>query len=329
MKESLSSMASVLIDIQKLVKKYSLGGGFLQNKPRIVQAVDGVDLQIFEGETLGLVGESGCGKSTLARLLMRLEKPDAGNIFFKDENISEMSTDDLKKYRRLVQMIFQDPYSSLNPRESALRIVQEPLNIHRIANREENRKTAVRLMIKVGLSQEQTKRYPHEFSGGQRQRIGIARALALKPALVVADEPVSALDASIQAQILNLLKDLKKEFGLTYLFISHDLNVIRHVSDRIAVMYLGRIVELADKDNLYQKPLHPYTQMLLSAMPSCEPRKKQKARLIQGEPADTETKGCNFKNRCIYKIAICEEQQPGLTSCEEKGLCACHRAGEI
>ncbi len=322
-------MASVLIDIQKLVKKYSLGGGFLQNKPRIVQAVDGVDLQIFEGETLGLVGESGCGKSTLARLLMRLEKPDAGNIFFKDENISEMSTDDLKKYRRLVQMIFQDPYSSLNPRESALRIVQEPLNIHRIANREENRKTAVRLMIKVGLSQEQTKRYPHEFSGGQRQRIGIARALALKPALVVADEPVSALDASIQAQILNLLKDLKKEFGLTYLFISHDLNVIRHVSDRIAVMYLGRIVELADKDNLYQKPLHPYTQMLLSAMPSCEPRKKQKARLIQGEPADTETKGCNFKNRCIYKIAICEEQQPGLTSCEEKGLCACHRAGEI
>ena len=322
-------MASVLIDIQKLEKKYSLGGGFLQNKPRTVRAVDGVDLQIFEGETLGLVGESGCGKSTLARLLMRLEKPDAGNIFFKDKNISEMSSDDLKKYRRRVQMIFQDPYSSLNPRKSAISIVQEPLIIHKIAGREQTRNTAARLMIKVGLSQEQTKRYPHEFSGGQRQRIGIARALALQPALVIADEPVSALDASIQAQILNLLKDLKKEFGLTYLFISHDLNVIRHVSDRIAVMYLGRIVELADKDNLYQKPLHPYTQMLLSAMPSCEPRKKQKARLIQGEAADADVKGCNFKNRCVYKISICNEQQPALASFEERRLCACHRAGEI
>jgi len=322
-------MASALIDIQKLEKRYSLGGGFLQNKPRIVRAVDGVDLQIFEGETLGLVGESGCGKSTLARLLMRLEEPDVGNIFFRDENISKMSSDELKKYRRRVQMIFQDPYSSLNPRKSAISIVQEPLNIHEIATREQNRNTAARLMVKVGLSEEQTKRYPHEFSGGQRQRIGIARALALQPTLVIADEPVSALDASIQAQILNLLKDLKKEFGLTYLFISHDLNVIRHVSDRIAVMYLGRIVELADKDNLYQKPLHPYTQMLLSAMPSCELRKKQKARVIQGEAADAVVKGCNFKNRCAYKISICDEEQPGLTSCGDNGLCACHRAGEI
>jgi len=226
-------------------------------------------------------------------------------------------------------MIFQDPYSSLNPRKSAISIVQEPLNIHEIATREQNRNTAARLMVKVGLSEEQTKRYPHEFSGGQRQRIGIARALALQPTLVIADEPVSALDASIQAQILNLLKDLKKEFGLTYLFISHDLNVIRHVSDRIAVMYLGRIVELADKDNLYQKPLHPYTQMLLSAMPSCELRKKQKARVIQGEAADAVVKGCNFKNRCAYKISICDEELPGLTSCGDNGLCACHRAGEI
>jgi len=322
-------MASILIDIQKLEKRYSLGGGFLQNKPRIVRAVDGVDLQIFEGETLGLVGESGCGKSTLARLLMRLEEPDAGNIFSKDENISEMSPDDLKKYRRRVQMIFQDPYSSLNPRKSAISIVQEPLNIHGIASREQNRKTAARLMIRVGLSEEQTKRYPHEFSGGQRQRIGIARALALQPALVIADEPVSALDASIQAQILNLLKDLKKEFGLTYLFISHDLNVVRHVSDRIAVMYLGRIVELADKDNLFQRPLHPYTQMLLSAMPSCEPRKKEKVKMIQGEAGDVDIKGCNFKNRCAHKTAICDEQQPALVSFEERGLCACHRAGEI
>ncbi|MRR17857.1 MAG: ATP-binding cassette domain-containing protein [Deltaproteobacteria bacterium] len=322
-------MSAVLIDVQQLEKKYSLGRGFLENRSRTVWAVDGIDLKIYEGETLGLVGESGCGKSTLARLLMRLEVPDAGHVFFKDENIFEMPSNDLKNYRRRVQMIFQDPYSSLNPRKSALHIVQEPLNIHHIAKRDENRKTAVDLMIKVGLTEEQSKRYPHEFSGGQRQRIGIARALALKPALVVADEPVSALDASIQAQILNLLKDLKKEFGLTYLFISHDLNVIRHVSDRIAVMYLGRIVELADRKNLFQRPLHPYTQMLLSAMPSCGPQNREKSNIILGEPADRDVQGCNFKNRCIYRIPICDEEKPVLTPCGEKALCACHRAGEI
>ena len=322
-------MTSVLIDIQKLEKKYSLGGGFLQNRPRIVRAVDGVDLQIFEGETLGLVGESGCGKSTLARLLMRLEEPDAGSAYFKDQNIFALSSEDLKTYRRRVQMIFQDPYSSLNPRKSAISIIQEPLTIHRMANREQNRERAAQLMTKVGLSQEQAKRYPHEFSGGQRQRIGIARALALQPALVIADEPVSALDASIQAQILNLLKDLKKDFGLTYLFISHDLNVIRHVSDRISVMYLGRIVELADKNDLYSTPLHPYTRMLLSAMPSCDPHKQKREIATRGEAWDAGDQGCNFKNRCVYKIAICDEEQPQLKPCLERGLCACHRAGNI
>jgi oligopeptide transport system ATP-binding protein len=322
-------MASVLIDIQKLEKKYVLGGGFLQNRPRIVRAVDGVDLQIFEGETLGLVGESGCGKSTLARLLMRLEEPDAGKAYFKDQNIFAFSSDDLKTYRRRVQMIFQDPYSSLNPRKSAISIIQEPLNIHRIAGREQNRGKSVQLMTRVGLSHEQAKRYPHEFSGGQRQRIGIARALALQPALVIADEPVSALDASIQSQILNLLKDLKKDFGLTYLFISHDLNVIRHVSDRIAVMYLGCIVELADKNNLYKAPLHPYTRMLLAAMPNCDPHKPKREIAIRGEALDVGDQGCNFKNRCVYKIAICDERQPKLKSCQGRGLCACHRAGDI
>ncbi|MEE9912537.1 MAG: ATP-binding cassette domain-containing protein [Deltaproteobacteria bacterium] len=322
-------MAPILIDIQKLEKKYSLGGGFLQNRPRMVRAVDGIDLQIFEGETLGLVGESGCGKSTLARLLMRLEKPDAGNIFFKEQNLNELSSEDLKAYRRRVQMIFQDPYSSLNPRKSAISIIQEPLAIHRVAGRDQNRETALRLMTKVGLSGEQAKRYPHEFSGGQRQRIGIARALALQPALVIADEPVSALDASIQAQILNLLKDLKNDFGLTYLFISHDLNVIRHVSDRIAVMYLGRIVELTYKSDLYQKPLHPYTRMLLSAMPSCDLQKRNRAKLICGEALDPTDQGCSFKNRCAYKIAICDEKQPDLAECQEGRLCACHRAGDI
>ncbi len=322
-------MASVLMDIQKLEKKYALGGGFLQNKPRIVRAVDGVNLQIFEGETLGLVGESGCGKSTLARLVMRLEEPDAGSVNFKDQNIFRFSSEDLKTYRRHVQMIFQDPYSSLNPRKSAISIIQEPLMIHRIAGREQNRKTAIQLMAKVGLNEEQAKRYPHEFSGGQRQRIGIARALALQPALVIADEPVSALDASIQAQILNLLKDLKQDFGLTYLFISHDLNVIRHVSDRIAVMYLGRIVELAGKNDLYQAPLHPYTRMLLAAMPSCNLQQKKKDMIIRGEAGEVNDQGCNFKNRCVYKLAVCEEVTPQLQFYPERGWCACHRAGDI
>ncbi|PKN10380.1 MAG: hypothetical protein CVU72_01405 [Deltaproteobacteria bacterium HGW-Deltaproteobacteria-7] len=321
-------MASVLIDIQKLEKKFILGGGFLQSSPRIIRAVDGVDLKIFEGETLGLVGESGCGKSTLARLLIRLEEPDAGGAYFKDQNIFALSSKDLKAYRRRVQMIFQDPYSSLNPRKSAISIIQEPLTIHRIADREQNRETARKLMTKVGLNEEQAKRYPHEFSGGQRQRIGIARSLALQPALVIADEPVSALDASIQAQILNLLKDLKEDFGLTYLFISHDLNVIRHVSDRIAVMYMGRIAELANTKDLYEAPLHPYTRMLLAAMPSCDPQKKKREMMIRGEAGEADGKGCNFKNRCAYKIAVCEDVTPQLQPNRES-LCACHRAGEI
>lgn len=322
-------MSSVLIDIQKIEKKYSLGGGFLQNRQRSVRAVDGVDLQIFKGETLGLVGESGCGKSTLARLLMRLEYPDAGSAYFQDQNIFKLSSRDLKTYRRQVQMIFQDPYSSLNPRKSAIKIIEEPLTIHRTAGREPSNERAVQLMNKVGLSREQARRYPHEFSGGQRQRIGIARALALQPALVIADEPVSALDASIQAQILNLLKDLKKDFGLTYLFISHDLNVIHHMSDRIAVMYLGRIVELADKNDLYRLPLHPYTRMLLAAMPSLALQKKNRKAAILGEAMVAGDKGCSFKTRCVYKIAICDEKQPRLEPYQERRMCACHRMGEI
>ncbi len=322
-------MTPVLIDIQKLEKKFILGGGFMEGQPRIVRAVDGIDLQILEGETLGLVGESGCGKSTLAKLLMRLEEPDAGNVIFQNQNVFALSSKALKAYRRRVQMIFQDPYSSLNPRASAISIIQEPLTIHRIAGRAQNRETARKLMTKVGLSAEQAGRYPHEFSGGQRQRIGIARALALQPALVIADEPVSALDASIQAQILNLLKDLKKDFGLTYLFVSHDLNVIRHVSDRIAVMYLGRIVELADTKDLYETPLHPYTQMLLAAMPSCDLQTKNKKMTIRGEAGQTDGQGCNFKNRCTYKMAVCEEAIPQPQTYRARGLCACHRAGAI
>lgn len=322
-------MSAVLCNIQNLEKKYATGGGFLNNQNRIVLAVDGVTLQIYAGETLGLVGESGCGKSTLARILMILEKPDGGHVTFRDQDIFSLSAHGVKNYRRRVQMIFQDPYSSLNPRMSALGIISEPLNIHQIGDRDKNKATAYEMMARVGLTQEQAKRYPHEFSGGQRQRIGIARALSLRPELIIADEPVSALDASIQAQILNLLGDLKKDFGLTYLFISHDLNVIRHVSDRIAVMYLGRIVELADKKNLYAQPLHPYTRMLLNAMPSLKPGKKKQGNMILGEATQTGKRGCNFKDRCVYKIDICEETQPQFQSYSKGGWCACHRGGVI
>lgn len=329
MKKGQAVMSSVLMDIAKLSKIYTLRGGFFSSKGRSVHAVDGVDLQIAAGETLGLVGESGCGKSTLAKLLMRLESPEAGSAYYKDSNIFELSGDDLKAYRRRVQMVFQDQYSSLNPRMSAQSIVAEPLHIHDVGSRKENIAAAAELMAKVGLSKEQAGRYPHEFSGGQRQRIGIARALALRPELIIADEPVSALDASIQAQILNLLMDLKNDFGLTYLFVSHDLNVIRHVSNRIAVMYLGRIVELANRNDLYATPLHPYTRMLFSAMPTLTPGRKKRENLIRGEAGYADGKGCNFKNRCAYKISACDDVQPILQEYSEKRWCACHRSGEI
>ena len=322
-------MKKLLMNIESLYKEFTLGGGFLQKRTGVVQAVDDVNLQIFEGETLGLVGESGCGKSTLARILMRLEEPQKGKVTFEGRDIFAFSSEELKAYRRNVQMVFQDPYSSLNPRKTALGMIAESLKIHSSGSREQNRQAALKIMDKVGLTHEQARRYPHEFSGGQRQRIGIARALVLQPRLIIADEPVSALDASIQAQILNLLKDLKDEFGLTYLFISHDLNVIRHVSERIAVMYLGQIVEVADRHDLYHAPAHPYTRMLLAAIPSCVPGERKQAGMVRGETTQAPDAGCRFSNRCSYKIDICLQQKPKLRPAGQNRWSACHRTGEI
>jgi oligopeptide/dipeptide ABC transporter ATP-binding protein len=322
-------MPNVLVEIRELNKKYTLSSGFFNSTKRVIYAVNNIDLLIFKGETLGLVGESGCGKSTLARLITRLEKPSSGFVNFKGENIYAYDKEALKSYRRNVQIIFQDTYSSLNPRKSALSTIKEPLTIHHMGNKTKRAEAALEIMAKVGLSKEQANRYSHEFSGGQRQRIGIARALVLNPELIIADEPVSSLDVSIQAQILNLLKDLKNDYNLTYLFISHDLNVIRFISDRVAVMYLGKIVELALNHDIYNRPLHPYTRMLLSAVPSCDPGRKERIMKIKGEAGFENDQGCPFQNRCPYKTDICARIEPKLEKLDEHSLCACHLAGSI
>jgi oligopeptide/dipeptide ABC transporter ATP-binding protein len=322
-------MKMVLVDIQGIKKYYNVRAEFLAKERAPVKAVDGVSLKIYSGETLGLVGESGCGKSTLARLIMRLDLPTEGRIFFEGEDIFKLSGKDLKAYRKKVQIIFQDPYASLNPRRTAGSTIGEPLLINQIDDREGRALEVARIMDIVGLTREQKDRYPHEFSGGQRQRIGIARAIILKPQLIVADEPVSALDVSIQAQILNLLKDLQKEFNLTYIFISHDLSVVRHVSDRIAVMHFGKIVELADNRELYERPLHPYTIELLSAVPAPDPGRKKQRLLREGEITGT-TDGpgrCPFYPRCPAKVEICEKDEPELKDRGGGHFVACHMEG--
>lgn len=322
-------MSNALIEINGLNKKYALSSSFFNSRERIIHAVKNIDLQIIKGETLGLVGESGCGKSTLARLITRLEDPSSGCINFKGENVFLYNKKALKSYRRSVQIIFQDTYSSLNPRKSALSTIKEPLLIHHLGGKKERDEKALEIMAKVGFKKEQADRYSHEFSGGQRQRIGIARALVLNPELIVADEPVSSLDVSIQAQILNLLKDLKNDFNLTYLFVSHDLNVIRYISDRVAVMYLGKIVELAKNIDIYHRPLHPYTRMLLSAVPSCDPHEKKEIINIKGEAGAENNKGCPFRNRCSYRAELCEKMEPHLEKFDEHHFCACHMTGKI
>ena len=322
-------MNKTLMNIRFLKKVFKLSSGLFNAQERNLVAVNDVNLDIEEGETLGLVGESGCGKSTLAKIIIRLEKPSAGNVLFRGKDIISLNRVELKAYRRNVQLIFQDPYSSLNPRKTAAGIIKEPLTIHNVSDSKTRDSMVEEMMLKVGLNAQHAKRYPHEFSGGQRQRLGIARALVLNPQLIIADEPVSALDVSIQAQILNLLKDLKKDFGLTYLFISHDLNVIRHMSDRIAIMYLGRIVELASNHDIYDNPLHPYTRMLLAAAPVCNPRIKKNIVAVRGEAVKENSRGCAFQSRCLYRVDICSEREPLLDDRGNNRFCACHRAGSI
>jgi oligopeptide/dipeptide ABC transporter ATP-binding protein len=323
-------VSDALIQVRDLVKHFPIRAGLLQRQVGAVQAVDGLTFDVFRGETLGLVGESGCGKSTTARLLTRLLDPTAGSITFNGVDIATMGRRELKPLRRDMQMVFQDPYSSLNPRKTVGSIIAEPFIIHEVEKDRAKRKLLVQgLMEQVGLNPEHYNRYPHEFSGGQRQRIGVARAVALKPKMIVADEPVSALDVSIQAQILNLLRDLQSELDLTLVFIAHDLSVVRHMCDRVAVMYLGRIVELAGADELYRAPRHPYTGALLSAVPVPDPAKarESKRQILAGDvpsPSNPPS-ACRFHTRCPKFVpGHCDVDDPPLEQKAPNDLAACH-----
>jgi oligopeptide transport system ATP-binding protein len=319
-------MAETILEASELKKYFPVRAGFLGRPSQHVKAVDGVSLAVREGETLGLVGESGCGKSTLGRTLLRLIDASGGRIMFRGREITASTGEPLRALRKQMQIIFQDPYSSLNPRMTVGSIVGEALAIHKIGARSERRARVMALLKEVGLHPESYSRYPHEFSGGQRQRIGVARALAVEPKLIVCDEPVSALDVSIQAQILNLLMELQERRNLTYLFISHDLRVVRHISDRVAVMYLGRIVEMADAKELYAKPLHPYTIALLSAVPAPEPGGKKERIILQGDvpsPVNPPA-GCHFHPRCRYRTETCLHEYPPLIEHAGAHLAACH-----
>ncbi|MFO7983082.1 MAG: dipeptide ABC transporter ATP-binding protein [Desulfuromonadales bacterium] len=322
---------STLLSVRNLVKSFSVSSGLLGKKHQTLKAVDGISLELETGETLGVVGESGCGKSTTGKLITGLLPCDEGEILLEDDNITNLPAKRMRPLRRKIQMIFQDPYSSLNPRLRIGDIVSEPLKIHNLGSNEEIREEVMALLEKVGLNPSHYHRYPHEFSGGQRQRIGIARALALKPELIIADEPVSALDLSIQAQIINLLQDLQQEFNLTYLVIAHDLSVIEHMCDRVAVMYLGRIVEMASARQIYEKPRHPYGEALLNAVPIADPQHRSRRVALKGEPPSPIERpdGCHFHPRCPYARQICSEHSPSLEDKGDGHQAACHFSDEV
>jgi len=316
-----------VIEVADLEKHFPVRKGFLRRTAGSVRAVDGVSFRIARGETLGLVGESGCGKSTLARAVLRLIEPSAGRITVEGRDVTTLGKRALRPYRRQMQMIFQDPFASLNPRMPVGDIVAEPLRVHGIGTARERVARVAALFAQVGLSRAEMRRFPHEFSGGQRQRISIARALALDPSLIVADEPVSALDVSIQAQVINLMMDLQREKRLAYLFIAHDLAVVEHISHRVGVMYLGKIVEYAEKTRLFRRPLHPYTEALLAAVPVPDPDAKRTTRIVQGDVPSpiNPPAGCAFHPRCPYAMARCKEEPPRLQAIEPDHWVACHR----
>ena len=316
------------IEVRNLKKYFPLKTSMFSKSKQVVKAVDDVSFHIYKGETFGLVGESGCGKSTLGRTLNRLYDPTAGEILFDGKDIANLKNKELQPYRKRMQMIFQDPYSSLNPYMNVEEIIDEPLEIHTALSKNERREVIIDMLEKVGLKKDDLEKFPHEFSGGQRQRIGIARALAINPDFILCDEAISALDVSIQAQVINMLEDLQSAMDLTYLFVAHDLSMVRHISDRIGVMYLGKMVEISKSDELYDKPLHPYTQALLSAIPIPDPIKAQnnKREIITGElpsPIEMQT-GCRFRTRCPFAKPICAEVDPQLREVDGEHLVACH-----
>lgn len=317
--------AETLLEVKGLKKYYHIDRGMFKPK-KMIKAVDDISFPVYRGETLGIVGESGCGKSTTGRSILRLHENTSGQILFDGKDISTVSSSEMRQLRRKMQMIFQDPYASLNPKKSIREILTEPLRVHGLDTPKEREHKAIEIMEIVGLSEYHLDRYPHEFSGGQRQRIGIARAVILRPDIIVADEPVSALDVSIQSQVINLLLQLQKEFHLTYVFISHDLGVVQHISDRVGVMYLGKLVEIADAQHIFTNPMHPYTKALLSAVPITHPDEKKERIIIKGDlpsPANPPS-GCTFHPRCANAMEICKTQAPTLQIIDETQSVACH-----